>query len=118
MAILATVLVSIVGVLHVLFGVMEMFLWDSMGRRFGSSKEEVEIMRPAMKNQGLYNWFLAAGCFWGAYLGNTGPGLELRLFFMGCVVIAGIVGALTVSGRIFVIQSVPALAAIALVLLA
>ena len=119
MVILADVLVAVVALLHLYFLVLEMFLWTKpAGRRvFRTSPEFAQASATLAANQGLYNGFLAAGLVWGLILGAT-AGRPIKLFFLGCVVVAGLYGAATVNRRIFFVQALPALLAIALTLLA
>ena len=114
MHLIANILVGLVALLHVYFLVLEMFLWDKpFGRKvFNITPEFAAASRSLAANQGLYNGFLAAGLLWGLSLGT--PGTSVKLFFLGCVVIAGAYGALTVSRKILFIQALPA--AIALIL--
>jgi putative membrane protein len=111
--ILADVAIVIVALLHAYFLVLEMFLWDKpFGRRtFGMSKEKAEITKPLAMNQGLYNGFLAAGLLW-----SLAAGTPLKIFFLGCVIVAGVFGALTASRKILWVQALPGAAALALVL--
>lgn len=111
MQILAVVLIVLVALLHLYFLVLEMFLWTRpIGlRTFRNTPEKAELMRVLAANQGLYNGFLAAGLLWAAVTAQR----DVALFFLGCVVVAGIYGAATVSRRILYVQTVPALAAIA-----
>jgi putative membrane protein len=104
----ATVLIAIVALLHVYFLVLEMFLWTKpAGRRaFGMSKEDAEKTKVLAANQGLYNGFLAAGLLWGVYLGSAG--FEIKVFFLICVIIAGVYGAATASKKILFVQALPA----------
>lgn len=110
---IAAGLVGLVAVLHVYFMVLEMLLWTKpYGRRvFGLSAEKAEVTKTLAMNQGLYNGFLAAGLGWGL----TGGLLAVKIFFLACVVVAGVFGAMTVSRKILWVQAGPA--AIALVLL-
>ncbi len=112
---IATVLVAL---LHAWFLVLEMFLWERpIGlRTFGQSAEDAARTKVLAGNQGLYNGFLAAGLVWGVWLGVAGD--PVKLFFLGCVVVAGVYGALTVSRKILIVQALPAAVAAALVLLA
>jgi putative membrane protein len=112
----ANVIVALVGLLHVYILVLEMFLWDKpAGRRaFGQTREFATATKVLAANQGLYNGFLAAGLFWGLSLGEAGSGV--KVFFLSCVLVAGLYGAATASRKILFIQAVPA--AIGLVLLA
>ena len=115
MTIIASLLVLLVAALHVWFLVLEMFLWDKpIGlKTFRQSAEKAAQSKTLAANQGLYNGFLAAGLIVG--LLRDQAGLDLLVFSLVCVVIAGIYGATSVSKRIFYIQSVPAIAALLLV---
>lgn len=106
-------LVALVALLHVYFMVMEMLLWDKpYGMKvFGNTPEKAEITKVLAANQGLYNGFLAAGLVWGLNMGAQG--LHIKVFFLACVVVAGLFGALTVSRKIFFVQALPALLALA-----
>jgi putative membrane protein len=109
---LANVLIGLVALLHVYFLVLEMFLWDKpFGRRtFGLTPEFATASKALAANQGLYNGFLAAGLVWGLCLGPAGT--AVKLFFLACVIVAGVFGALTVNRKILFVQAVPALAAL------
>jgi putative membrane protein len=115
---IAKVAVGLVALLHVYFLVLEMFLWDKpTGRRiFGLTPEFAAASRALAANQGLYNGFLAAGLGWGVFLGAAGT--SVRVFFLACVIVAGVFGALTVGRKILVVQAIPGAVALALVLLA
>ena len=106
MSIVAAVLVGLVAAIHVYIVVLEMVLWPTpTGRRvFGTTPEFAEESKVLAANQGLYNGFLAAGLVWGLVSGRD----DVRLFFLGCVVVAGLYGAATVSRRILVVQALPA----------
>jgi putative membrane protein len=108
MAIVADVIIGLVAVLHVYFLVLEMFLWDKpIGLRvFGHSPQQAAASKVLAANQGLYNGFLAAGLIWGLYLGSSG--LQVKTFFLVCVVIAGLYGAATASRKILFVQALPA----------
>lgn len=114
MSTVALVVVYAVAALHVYILILEMFLWTGpIGRRaFGMSTELASQTRPLAANQGLYNGFLAAGLIWGGLTGQR----SVVLFFLICVAVAGVFGAMTVNRRIFFIQALPALIGIALVL--
>ena len=114
----ANIFVIIVAVLHLYFLVLEMFFWTKpLGRRaFGLSAEFAEASRRLAANQGLYNGFLAAGLIWGVSLGDAG--FAIKLFFLVCVLVAGVFGALTVSRKVLWVQAAPAAAAIVLLWLA
>jgi putative membrane protein len=110
------VLIGIVAALHVYFLVLEMFLWDKpYGRRvFGFPPEFTASTKVLASNQGLYNGFLVAGLVW-SLLDKDSHAFELKIFFLSCVLVAGIYGGITASRKILYAQALPA--AIALVLL-
>ena len=115
MSTVANIVVALVALLHVYFLVLEMFLWDKPAglRAFGHTKEAAAASKVLAANQGLYNGFLAAGLFWGLSLGAGG--MSVKVFFLLCVLIAGLYGAATASRKILFVQALPA--AIGLVLL-
>lgn len=115
----ATALVVLVAALHVYILVLEMFLWTTKrGRRaFGMTPEFAAQTATLAKNQGLYNGFLAAGLFWSAVADDAGMAFQLKLFFLGCVAVAGVYGAATAARKILFIQTVPALVTLAFVML-
>jgi putative membrane protein len=114
---IANFLVALVAVLHVYFLVLEMFLWTKhLGlKTFRNSPEKAAETAVLAANQGLYNGFLAAGLAWGLLQGVPAFGFQIKVFFLLCVIVAGIYGAATVSRRILYVQAAPA--ALALVLL-
>ena len=116
-AVLACIAVGIVAVLHLGFFVLESFLWTKpAGRRiFGLSRELAESTKSLAANQGLYNAFLAAGLIWGLLPGPHA--FAVRVFFLSCVIIAGIVGALTAKRSILFVQALPGAVALLLVLI-
>ena len=118
MTTIANVLVALIALLHVYILVLEMFLWDKPAglRAFGQTREAAAASKVLAANQGLYNGFLAAGLFWGLSLGAAGTGV--KVFFLCCVLVAGLYGAATASRRILFVQAVPAAIALALVFLA
>jgi len=105
---LAVILVALVALLHAYFLVLEMFLWTKpAGRRaFGTTQEQAEQSKVLAMNQGLYNGFLAAGLLWGLTLGAAGRGVVI--FFLVCVIVAGVFGAVTASRKILYVQALPA----------
>jgi len=113
----ANVVVLLVALLHVYILVLEMFLWDKpQGRKaFGLTPEFAAQTKVLAANQGLYNGFLAAGLFWGPSLGSAG--LAVKVFFLSCVLVAGVYGAATANKRILFIQAVPAAVGLVLLLL-
>lgn len=117
MSLAANIVVAIVALLHIYFLVLEMFLWDKpFGMRaFGNTKEKAEMTKVLAANQGLYNGFLAAGLIWGLTLGPAGT--AIKVFFLSCVLIAGIFGAATASRKILYVQALPAAVGLLLLLL-
>jgi putative membrane protein len=115
MSIAANVVIAVIALLHLWFLILEMFLWTRpSGRRaFGLTPEFAEQSKALAANQGLYNGFLAAGLAWGLYLGSAGFGV--KVFFLACVLIAGIYGGITASRKILWIQALPAVIALVLV---
>ncbi|HBS1997546.1 TPA: DUF1304 domain-containing protein [Klebsiella quasipneumoniae subsp. quasipneumoniae] len=113
---LATLLVALVAIIHLAILVLEMFLWEApAGRRaFNLSADFARETRVLAANQGLYNGFLAAGLAWGLWLGESGE--PVVIFFLACVLAAGVFGALTASRKILYIQALPALLALLAVL--
>jgi putative membrane protein len=112
----ANVAVALVALLQLYFLVLEMFLWDKpVGRRvFGLTPEFATASKALAANQGLYNGFLVAGLVWGLGLGAAGS--SVKIFFLGCVVVAGVFGGLTANRRILWVQAVPGAVTLALVL--
>ena len=115
MSTIANIGVGLIAIVHIYILVLEMFLWDKPTglRAFGQTQEAAASSKVLAANQGLYNGFLAAGLFWGLSLGATGTGV--KVFFLSCVLVAGLYGAATASRKILFVQAVPA--AIGLVLL-
>jgi len=108
LATVANIVVLLIAVLHVYILILEMFLWDKPKgmKAFGLKPEFAAQTKVLAANQGLYNGFLAAGLFWGLYLGEAG--FSIKVFFLACVLIAGLYGAATSSKKILFIQAVPA----------
>jgi putative membrane protein len=117
MTTLANIAVVFVALLHGYFLVLEMFFWDKpLGlRTFRLTPEFARASKSLAANQGLYNGFLAAGLVWGIFLGTAGD--AIKIFFLCCVIVAGMFGAITVGKKILWIQAVPALIALGLVLM-
>ena len=107
------IIIGIVALLHIGFLTIEMFLWDKPTGRsiFHTTAEFATQSKTLAANQGLYNGFLAAGLIWGLFAGDP-----VKIFFLSCVIVAGIFGAFTVSKRIFYIQALPALIGLVLLL--
>jgi putative membrane protein len=114
MGLLATAAVALVALLHLYFLVLEMFLWDKpFGMKtFGLTPEKAATTKSLAMNQGLYNGFLAAGLGWGL----VADLLNVKVFFLACVIAAGIFGAATASRKILWVQALPGVVALALVL--
>ena len=117
MILITNVLVALVAALHAYFLILEMFLWDKpLGlKTFRNTPEKAEITKVLAANQGLYNGFLAAGLIWGLLHGNPDFAFQIKVFFLLCVIAAGLYGAASVSRRILYVQAAPA--ALALILL-
>lgn len=118
MSLAADIVVALVALLHVYILVLEMFLWDKpAGRKaFALTPEFAQATKVLAANQGLYNGFLAAGLFWGLSLGAAGMGV--KVFFLACVLVAGLYGAATASRKILFIQGLPAVLGLLLLALA
>jgi putative membrane protein len=118
-SIVAAGLVALVALIHVYILVLEMFLWRGpRGRKaFGTTQEQADLMATLAANQGLYNGFLATGLLVSLIL-PPDIAFAFRVFFLGCVIVAGVYGGLTVSRRILVVQALPAALALGAVLLA
>jgi putative membrane protein len=117
MTIVGNSLVALVAALHIYFLVLEMFLWTQPRglKTFGNTPEKAEITAVLAANQGLYNGFLAAGLIWGLLHPAPAFAFQIKAFFLLCVIVAGVYGAVTVSRKILFVQAVPA--ALALVVL-
>ena len=115
-ATIATLVVAAVAVLPRFIMILEMFLWEKPAglKAFRMTPEFAASTKVLAANQGLYNGFLAAGLFWGLSQGAEGTGT--KIFFLVCVLAAGLFGAATASRKILYIQALPALAGLALVL--
>jgi len=116
MRIAAEIATALVALLHVYFLVLEMFLWTRpFGlKTFGLTPEAAAASKTLAANQGLYNGFLAAGLLWSVFLGSD----PIAVFFLGCVIVAGVFGAITVSRKILWVQALPGMVALALIWLA
>ncbi|WP_323813903.1 DUF1304 domain-containing protein [Cellvibrio sp. NN19] len=107
-------LIFLIALLHIYILVLEMFLWEKPAglRAFRNTPEKAAATRVLAANQGLYNGFLAAGLLWGLWLGAEAFGI--KLFFLICIAVAGVFGALTPARKILYIQTLPAVIAIVL----
>lgn len=116
MKLIANLLTSLVALCHFGFLVLEMFFWDHpVGRKiFAMTPEVSALSAPLAMNQGLYNGFLAAGLIWGIWSGRR----DVKIFFLCCVVIAGVFGGLTAKTSILYTQALPGVIALACVVIA
>jgi putative membrane protein len=117
---LLSVVVVLVAVEHIWFLVLETFLWTRpIGlRTFGQTLEKARSSAALAANQGIYNGFLATGLVWSLLHPDPNVGRQIAIFFLACVAVAGVVGAATVSRRIFLVQALPALVGLGLALVA
>lgn len=120
MDVLARIVVALVALLHVYILILEMFLWTapSTRRRFGTDADFARSTRSLAANQGLYNGFLAAGLVWGLLHPDHAVGMQIQIFFLACVLAAGLYGALTAKRSILFVQALPAAIGLACVWLA
>jgi putative membrane protein len=105
---LSNILIGLVALIHIYIVYLEMFLWDKPQgmKAFGSTPEFAKASKVLAANQGLYNGFLAAGLIWGLWQGAAG--FDVKVFFLLCVIIAGLYGAATASRKILFVQALPA----------
>jgi len=118
MEILISVIIGIVALLHIYFLYLEMFAWTTKAPKVfrGFPKDLFPKTVAMAANQGLYNGFLAAGLIWTFFITNPEWKENIALFFLGCVAVAGIYGAITVSKKILYVQAVPAIIGIVLLM--
>jgi putative membrane protein len=116
MSTIANIVIAIIALMHLWFLILEMFLWDKpTGRRaFGLTPEFAAQSKVLAANQGLYNGFLAAGLAWGLLLGGA-EGMHVKVFFLACVLVAGLYGGFTATRKVLWIQAAPALVGLACV---
>lgn len=119
-SITAELLTALIALGHLYFLWIEMFAWETVGKKTFRNfpKDLFKPTKSLAANQGLYNGFLAAGLIWSFLISDPHWATNIRLFFLGCVIVAGIFGALTVSRKIFTIQALPAIIAVGFVLFA
>jgi putative membrane protein len=117
MSTVANIVVGIIALMHVWFLTLEMFLWDKPAglRAFGITPEFAAQSKVLAANQGLYNGFLAAGLAWGLILGGA-EGTHVKIFFLTCVLVAGLYGGLTATRKVLWVQALPAAIGLLLVL--
>jgi len=117
---IAQVLTALVAIEHLYILWIEMFAWETAGKKTFKTLSD-ELFTPTKglaANQGLYNGFLSAGLTWSFFISDIKWSVYVRIFFLVCVVIAGIYGAITASGKIFIVQALPAIIALIFVLIA
>lgn len=120
MKIISEILIAIVALGHLYFLWLEMFAWETKGRKIFKSALAPDLFTPTKglaANQGLYNGFLAAGLIWTFFISDSAWKINIALFFLSCVVIAGCYGAISASKKIFFVQAVPAIIALVFTLL-
>ncbi len=120
MEIISKILVGFVALEHLYILYMEMFAWETLGKKTFKGSLPDEMFKPTKKlaaNQGLYNGFLSAGLIWSFFICDTVWSKNIAIFFLGCVIVAGIYGALSASKKIFFVQALPAIIALVFVLL-
>ncbi len=108
---LSQLIIGFVAALHLYILWLEMFAWTTRGRKVFKSipEDQFEKTKVMAANQGLYNGFMAAGLIWSLCITNADWAKYIAIFFLACVLIAGVYGAFTVSKRIFMVQAVPAI---------
>lgn len=114
---LVNTLILVVAFIHIYILILEMFLWTTKAgmKAFNLSAEFAIQTKTMAANQGLYNGFLAAGLLWGLYLGENG--FQVKVFFLTCIMFAGLFGAVTASKKILYVQALPAIFTLILLLL-
>ncbi len=118
---IAKIFVAIIAIEHLFILYMEMFAWETIGRKVFKGALPKELFKPTKKlaaNQGLYNGFLAAGLIWSFFISDPTWQKNITVFFLSCVIVAGVYGALSASKKIFFTQALPAMITLAVVLLA
>jgi putative membrane protein len=119
MEMLSKILIALVALEHIYILYMEMFAWETLGRKSFKGALKDELFTPTKglaANQGLYNGFLAAGLIWSLFISDELWSRNVALFFLGCVAVAGIYGALSASKKIFFVQAMPAIIALVVLL--
>jgi putative membrane protein len=120
MEMIANILVGLVALEHLYILYLEMFAWETKGKKVFKGSLRPELFAPTRvlaANQGLYNGFLAAGLIWSFFITDKAWSTNVAIFFLSCVIVAGIYGAITASKKIFFVQALPALVALGVVLL-
>ena len=120
MKILIIILVGFVALEHLYILWLEMFAWETAGKKAFKGAMPDELFKPTKTlaaNQGLYNGFLSAGLIWTFFIPNDEWRFNISVFFLACVMVAGIYGAMTASKRIFFVQALPAILALGVIVL-
>ena len=120
MILIAKILIALVAFEHLYFLYLEMFAWETMGKKVFKGSMAPELFTPTKTlaaNQGLYNGFLAAGLIWSFFISDTIWSEHVATFFLGCVIVAGLYGAMTASKKIFFVQALPAILALVFLML-
>lgn len=115
MEIIAKILIGLVALEHLYILYMEMFAWETLGKKTFKGSLKEELFKPTKglaANQGLYNGFLSAGLIWSLIITSTSWAENVAIFFLSCVIVAGIFGAITASRKIFFVQALPAILAL------
>ncbi|AZI34031.1 DUF1304 domain-containing protein [Kaistella carnis] len=115
MEIIAKILIGLVALEHLYILYMEMFAWETLGKKTFKGSLKEELFKPTKglaANQGLYNGFLSAGLIWSLIITSTSWAENVAIFFLSCVIVAGIFGAITASPKIFFVQALPAILAL------
>jgi putative membrane protein len=109
---IGSILTGVIALIHIYILILEMFLWDKPQgmKAFGTTPAFAAESKTLAANQGLYNGFLAAGLIWGIWLGEAGD--TIKIFFLLCVAVAGVFGAVTVGRKILFVQTIPAVVAL------
>jgi len=116
---IGTILTAIVALEHIYILWLEMFAWETKGKEVFKGSLAPDLFKPTKTlaaNQGLYNGFLAAGLIWSFFITDNSWQTNISVFFLSCVIIAGIYGAITASKKIFFVQALPAILALIFVL--
>lgn len=111
MHLIPKIIIAFIAIVHIYILWLEMFAWTTRARKVfrGFPPELFEKTKPMAANQGLYNGFLAAGLIWSLIITDAAWSTNVAAFFLGCVFIAGVYGAVTVQKKILYVQAVPAL---------
>lgn len=120
MKLFAEILIALVAIEHLYILYMEMFAWETLGKKTFKKALPEELFKPTKglaANQGLYNGFLAAGLIWSFFISDPNWSFNVSAFFLSCVIVAGLYGAITASKSIFFKQALPAIIALVISLL-